>query len=231
MLTDPSSAVLPFQPNPPAPRKGSFEAWRESWVRAVFADENLWGSDKSVAAFLALHLNRETRACYPSYATIGRGLCIDRLNARRSIKRLITRGYLLRKPRGRGQSNLYSPAEGVVIETTGVVTVTTEVWSPKTPRTSDLTSERTLREDVVIMTTGKKEESGLPKEASKQEPTEGFPPSVVSPSSAFSHPPIPRGPPHSRRRAATRIPTGWNTTPLNGTWLSGLDTVRSARSS
>jgi hypothetical protein len=116
MLTANSSAeILPFQPNQPTNRKGSFEAWRESWVRSIVADSNLWNCDKSVATFLSFHLNRETRSCFPSYATIGRGVGIDRLNARRSIKRLVARGYLVRERRGKGHSNLYFPAEGVVV--------------------------------------------------------------------------------------------------------------------
>jgi Helix-turn-helix domain len=93
----------------------AFEAWKEGWLRSIIADSNLWNCDKAVAGFLSFHLNRETRSCFPSYATIGKGLGIDRLNARRSIKRLIAYGYLVRARRGRGQSNLYFPAEGVVV--------------------------------------------------------------------------------------------------------------------
>jgi len=156
MLTRPSSAeVIQLQPNQPTVRNG-FEAWRESWLRAVFADDNLWGSDKNVTAFLALHLNRETRSCWPSYGTIARGLGIDRSNARRSVRRLIARGYLVRKPRGKGQSNAYFPT-GV-----GVVTVTTEVLSQLPSRTSDSTSESTLGKEP-------KDLGGLPKGEPKKE--------------------------------------------------------------
>jgi Helix-turn-helix domain len=172
MLTANSSAeILPFQPNQPTSRKGSFEAWKESWVRAVFADEDLWGSDKSIAAFLAFHLNRETRTCFPSYSTIGRGLGINRSNARRSIRRLIARGYLRRERRGRGQSNVYCPAGGVVTMTTRVVTVTTPGVVTGDPLTSEsLTSDSTLKEGVVTVTTGKEEkERGNSREARKEE--------------------------------------------------------------
>src|SRR5262249_3532603 len=169
-LTAPSSAeILPFQANQPTVRKGSFEAWRESWVRAVFADGNLWNCDKAVAGFLSFHLNRETRTCFPSYATIGRGIGIDRLNARRSIKRLIARGYLAREQRGKGQSNLYSPAEGVVVHdhrdkervwsytTTGVVNMTT----PGVVADDHLTSE-SLTSDLTLGDS-EKGKGGLPK--------------------------------------------------------------------
>ena len=131
MLTAPSSAeILPFQVNQPINRKGSFEAWRENWVRTVIADSNLWNCDKSVAVFLSFHLNRETHACFPSYATIGKGVGIDRLNARRSIKRLIARGYLIREQRGKGQSNLYFPTGADVVADDH--TPTRKVWSHTT---------------------------------------------------------------------------------------------------
>ena len=162
MLTPVSSAaILSFEP---AASPKRFEVWREDWVRTVFADDNLWGSDKNVASFLALHLNRTTRAAFPSYGTIGKGLDMDRANVRRSIRRLIARGYLVREPRGRGQTNLYLPAGGVVTVTTGVVTVTPAVLSQLPPRTSEVEPlKEPLREGVVTVTTGKEERGGLPR--------------------------------------------------------------------
>jgi helix-turn-helix protein len=194
MLTAGSSIVLPFQPNQPVNRKGSFEAWREDWIRTVFADDSLWGSDKNVAAFLALHLNREARACWPSYTTIAKGLGINRSNARRSVRRLIARGYLVREPRGRRQTNLYLPAGGVVTVTPGVVTVTTAVLSQLPPRTSEVEPlKEPLRESVVSVTTGKEEkEGGLPRGKEEKQAK----PSVASSPSSSPNEDVPRAAPN-----------------------------------
>jgi len=191
MLTASSSAeVISFQASQSANRKGSFEAWRESWLRAVFADENLWSSDKSVAAFLNFHLNRETRNCFPSYATIGRGIGRDRLNVRRSIKRLVARGYLTRERRGRGQSNLYYPA-GMVTMTTGevkegVVNMTTGcgLYDHSGCGQYDHLTSESLTSDSTLE--GSEREKGNPREArkeSKQEPKTESSPSNSSSSS------------------------------------------------
>jgi hypothetical protein len=195
MLTPNSSAaIIPFNAGPPpTQQKGHFQAWREAWNRSVFADDNLWGSDKNVAAFLALHLNRETWSCWPSYSTIAKGLGIDRSNARRSIRRLIARGYLVRKPRGKGQSNAYLPTgAGVVTVTPGVVTVTTAVLSQLPPRTSEVEPlKEPKKEGVVTVTTGKEEkERGLPreKEDQKAKPSAASSPSPIQVSEG-----VPRG--------------------------------------
>ena len=189
------SNKFPAAEGQPSNRKG-FEAWREDWTRAVFADDNLWGSDKNVAAFLALHLNREARACWPSYGTIAKGLGIDRANVRRSVRRLIARGFLVREPRGRGQTNLYLPAGGVVTVTPGVVTVTPAVLSQLPPRTSEVEPlKEPLREGVVTVTTGGEERGGLPREESKKE-KEPFPSKVPTPTPSKFDQGVPRAAPN-----------------------------------
>jgi hypothetical protein len=100
-ITVPSSGtVLPFIQK--------FEAWRETWHRQVLADRQLGHRDKSVAGFLLWYLNRQDRACFPSYATIATGVGITRRDAMRCISRLMARGHLLRRPRER-KTNYYSP--------------------------------------------------------------------------------------------------------------------------
>jgi hypothetical protein len=199
MLTPGSSIVLPFQPNQPPTRKGAFEAGREDWIRTVFADESLWGSDKNVAAFLALHLNRETRTCWPSYSTVGKGLGVDRANVRRSVRRLIARGYLARKPRGKGQTNAYFPTgTGVVTVTPGVVTVTTAVLSQLPPRTSEVEPLKEPLEGVVTVTPGKEEKGGLSRDKEEQKTKPSDSPSLPSPSPNEG---VPRAAPNGGGRA------------------------------
>src|SRR5262249_7728159 len=96
--------------------------------------------------------------------------------------RLVARGYLIREQRGRGQSNLYFPVEGVGM---GAHTLTERVWAQVPTGVStdahsgvgtgahltseSLTSDSTLRERVVTVTTGKEEkERGLPREAKEE---------------------------------------------------------------
>jgi hypothetical protein len=99
-----SAAVIAFPPPPPL----RFEAWREHWHRQVLADRELSHRDKSVAGLLIWYLNREERACFPSYATIARGVGITRRDAMRSVVRLVKRGHLQRQKRER-QTNFYVP--------------------------------------------------------------------------------------------------------------------------
>lgn len=99
-LTSSSSLVLPFVQK--------FEAWREAWHRQVLADRQLGHRDKSVAGFLLWYLNRQERACFPSYATIAAGVGITRRDAMRCVARLVACGHLLRQPRER-KTNYYSP--------------------------------------------------------------------------------------------------------------------------
>ena len=150
-LTVPSSGtVLPFIQK--------FEAWRETWHRQVLADRQLGHRDKSVAGFLLWYLNRQDRACFPSYATIATGVGITRRDAMRCISRLMARGHLLRRPRER-KTNYYSPrvvapchqGDGTLPPDGGGKTTTLTSDS----RTSDLTLEKSLKTI---------QESGCPRE-------------------------------------------------------------------
>jgi hypothetical protein len=150
-VTVPSSGtVLPFIQK--------FEAWRETWHRQVLADRQLGHRAKSVAGFLLWYLNRQERACFPSYATIATGVGITRRDAMRCIARLMARGHLLRRPRER-KTNYYSPlvvapchqGDGTLPPVGGGKTTTLTSDS----RTSDLTLEKSLKTI---------QESGCPRE-------------------------------------------------------------------
>src|SRR5262245_59790904 len=98
-LTPPS--IIPFTPR--------FEACREHWHRRILASSRCGHRAARVAGFLVWHLNRDTRGCFPSYATIAKGVGIDRRDAKRDVKALIELGYLKRQRRGR-KSNYYFPS-------------------------------------------------------------------------------------------------------------------------
>lgn len=197
MLTANSSVVLPFQ----ATQLRGFEAWRETWHRQVLADRELGHRDKSVAGFLLWYLNRQERACFPSYSTIAEGVGITRRDAVRSIARLVACGHLLRRLRDK-QTNYYSPQvvapchQGVVApchQDGGVVppggggkldTLTSDY------RTSDLTLEE-----------GSKDSGGLSRETGKEEKKEAKPSVASSLPSPSPNEGVPRAAPNGDGRA------------------------------
>lgn len=143
MLTPSSSAakILHFTPQ--------FEPWREHWHRRILADSHVGHRAARVAGFLVWHLNRDTRGCFPSYATIAKGVGIDRRNAKRDVKTLIDLGYLKRQQRGR-TSNYYFPSGVVVNHQVGAFqppgggSFSPPGGADLAPLTSDLTSDLTL---------------------------------------------------------------------------------------
>jgi hypothetical protein len=189
MLTAGSSVVLPFQ----ATQLRGFEAWRETWHRQVLADRELGHRDKSVAGFLLWYLNRQERACFPSYSTIAEGVGIDRRDAVRSIARLVACGHLLRRLRER-QSNYYSPQ--VVAPCHQGVGVPCHQDSGAVPpggggKSTTLTSD--YRTSDLTLEDREERKGGLPrgKEEKKARPSV-----ASSPSPSLNNQDVPRGAPN-----------------------------------
>jgi Helix-turn-helix domain len=102
-----SAKVIPFN----KPKKGEFEKFRETWSRQVLADKELTHRAARVASYLVWHLNRTSRAAFPSRSEIAKGTGIDRADVLKDIKQLIARGHLqIRRPERRARRNNYMPA-------------------------------------------------------------------------------------------------------------------------
>src|SRR5262245_14763767 len=97
--TSSSSAQVIAFPTAVTTELPKFESWRETWLRKVVADPKLGHRAKTVATVLSFYLNRESRACFPSYETIAQAAGIVRQSAMQGVAELIEAGYLQRQSR------------------------------------------------------------------------------------------------------------------------------------
>jgi hypothetical protein len=97
--------------------KGAFERWRETWLKAVLANRTLPAGAKVVATTISLHLNRDTRAAWPSIRTLNKESGLSSTAVQNGIKALERHGHLTIerkfKPETRRHAvNVYRPVGG-----------------------------------------------------------------------------------------------------------------------
>jgi hypothetical protein len=94
-------------------KRGSFQAAKESWLKAIASYPNLSGSDCAIAMALSTYLNFKTYEAWPSIERLAEDTNRNRATVWRSIERL-EKLQLLHVERGRGRhkSNRYRPLMG-----------------------------------------------------------------------------------------------------------------------
>jgi len=93
--------------------RGTFQAAKESWLKAIASYPNLSGSDCAIAMALSKYLNSKTYEAWPSIERLAEDTNRNRATVWRSIERLEKLQLLqVEKGRGRHKSNRYRPLMG-----------------------------------------------------------------------------------------------------------------------
>jgi len=88
-----------------------FHFARHRWLAKVARDPELAGADLKVAVLIWEHTNADWGYAWPSLTYIAKQLSLDRSTVVRSVKKLVKRGWIVRR-RGQFRSNHYYLAIG-----------------------------------------------------------------------------------------------------------------------
>lgn len=130
-----------------------FTSWKLALWDAISMDAELNPTERLIAWRLLQHINRDTRAIFPTQRRLAIQMAVSEQTVKQSIAVLIERGWLTKKRRNRRQSNRYEFVETLIEPVKSEVD---DCVNSDTLRVRKRTVKKSLRVRKLPLVTGKK---------------------------------------------------------------------------